>query len=75
MIRSGKTACFAMAAAVMFGLTGCTGEYAGQNLPSGYYLSQQIQYFPHGPEFKLTKEAAVQKEYRDTQAERQGTLQ
>lgn len=57
--------------AVSLGLTGCTGEYGGQNLPSGYYLSQQVQYYPPGPEFKLSQEAAAQKAYSDTQAERQ----
>ncbi len=56
--------------AVCLGLTGCTGEYGGQNLPSGYYLSQQVQYYPAGPEFKLSQEAAAQKAYRDTEAER-----
>ena len=56
--------------AISLGLTGCTGEYAGQNLPSGYYLSQQVQYYPPGPEFKLSQEAAAQKAYRDTEAER-----
>ena len=56
-------------------LTGCTGEYGGQNLPSGYYLSQQVQYYPPGPQFKLSQEAAAQKAYRDTEAERQATQQ
>jgi hypothetical protein len=56
--------------AVSLGLTGCTGEYGGQNLPSGYYLSQQVQYYPPGPQFKLSQEAAAQKAYRDTEAER-----
>jgi hypothetical protein len=49
------------------GFSGCTGEYAGQNLPSGYYLTQQIQYYPPGPQFKLSREAAAQKAYRDSQ--------
>lgn len=54
------------------GLTGCAADYNGQSIPSPYYLSDDIQYFPAGPEFKLTREAAAQKEYRDTQAERLG---
>ena len=54
-------------------LTGCTGTYNGQNLPSPYYMNAQIQYFPAGPEFKLTREAAAQKEFRETEAQRVGT--
>jgi hypothetical protein len=64
-----------LAAGVCLSLTGCTGLYSGQNLPSGYYLGYQIQYFPPGPEFKLSREAAAQKEYRDTQTEREGVPQ
>lgn len=59
--------------AACFALTGCTGTYNGQNLPSPYYMSSQIQYFPAGPEFKLTREAAAQKEFRETDAQRVGT--
>ncbi len=55
-----------------FGLTGCMGDYSGQNLPTPYYLGSQIQYFPAGPEFKLTREAGAQKEYRETQEQRAG---
>lgn len=64
-----------IALAGSLGLTGCMAEYSGQNLPSPYYLSSQIQYFPPGPEFKLSKEAEAQKIYKETEAERQGTLQ
>lgn len=49
-------------------LTGCQVDIGGQTLPSGYYLQDDIQYFPAGPEFKLSKEAAAQKEFRDEQA-------
>ncbi|HEY2883079.1 MAG TPA: hypothetical protein VGJ15_11610 [Pirellulales bacterium] len=56
-------------------LTGCTGTYSGQNLPSGYYLNQQLQYFPPGPEFKLSREAAAQKEYKESQEQTQGAPQ
>ena len=45
-------------------LTGCQVDYGGQTLPSGYYLQDDIQYFPAGPEFKLSKEAAAQKAYK-----------
>ena len=33
--------------------TGCQVDVAGQTLPSPYYLSDDVQYFPAGPEFKL----------------------
>jgi hypothetical protein len=61
-----------LAMVVCFGLTGCMGEYSGQNLPSPYYLGSQLQYYPSGPEFKLTQEAAAQKQFRETEAQRQG---
>jgi hypothetical protein len=46
-------------------LTGCQVDVGGQTLPSAYYLQDDIQYFPAGPEFKLSKEAAAQKAYRN----------
>ena len=64
-----------IALAGSLGLSGCMAEYNGQNLPSPYYLGSQIQYYPAGPEFKLTNEAAAQKEYRESEAQRQGVPQ
>ena len=53
--------------------TGCQGTYAGQTLPSGYYISDDIQYYPPGPEFKLSREAAAQKAYKaDLDAQQAG---
>lgn len=46
-------------------LTGCQVDVGGQTLPSPYYLQDDIQYFPSGPEFKLSKEAAALKAYKD----------
>jgi hypothetical protein len=43
-------------------LTGCQVEIAGQTLPSPYYLTDDIQYYAPGPEFKLAREAAAQQE-------------
>ncbi len=40
--------------------TGCQYEVGGQLLPSAYYLSDDVQYFAPGPEFKLAREAATQ---------------
>ena len=54
----------AVAAIGGIGLTGCQVDVGGQTLPSAYYLQDDIQYFPAGPEFKLSKEAAAQKAYK-----------
>jgi hypothetical protein len=43
-------------------LTGCQAEYAGQTLPSPYYLTDDVQYYAPGSEFKLAHEAAAMKE-------------
>ncbi|MEM6978038.1 MAG: hypothetical protein AAF539_00135 [Planctomycetota bacterium] len=40
-------------------LTGCQMSINGQTLPSPYYLQDDVQYFPSGPEFKLPREAAA----------------
>jgi len=39
--------------------TGCQVSMNGQTLPSPYYLQDDVQYFPSGPEFKLSREAAA----------------
>ena len=55
------------------GSTGCQGYYAGQTLPSGYYIHDDIQYHAPGPEFKLSREAAAQKAYKaDLEAQQAG---
>lgn len=48
-------------------LTGCQVDVGGQTLPSPYYLQDDIQYFPAGPEFKLPQEAAALKAEADEQ--------
>ena len=58
-----KTSCLA-AVVAMVGLsatTGCQVDIAGQTLPSPYYLTDDVQYYAPGPEFKLAKEAAALK--------------
>jgi hypothetical protein len=50
------------------GLTGCQSDFGGQTLPSPYYMSDDVQYFPPGAEFKLSKEAAAMKAYNQDQA-------
>lgn len=46
------------------GPTGCQVDVGGQTLPSPYYLQDDVQYFPPGPEFKLAREAAAMKTAR-----------
>ena len=59
--RLAALACVAAATlAPMF--TGCQVSVGGQTLPSAYYLQDDVQYFPAGPEFKLTREAAAIRE-------------
>ncbi|MBN2474340.1 MAG: hypothetical protein JXB62_07015 [Pirellulales bacterium] len=43
--------------------TGCQVDIGGQTMPSPYYMTDDVQYFPPGPEFKLAREAAALKEY------------
>ncbi len=51
------------------GLTGCQVDVGGQTLPSAHYQLDDIQYFPPGPEFKLAREAAAQKAFKETKEE------
>ena len=56
-------------------LTGCQVEMAGQTLPSPYYLSDDVQYYAPGPEFKLAREAAAIQEQAEavrSEAQRAG---
>ena len=43
----------------LIGATGCQVSLNGQTLPSPYYLQDDVQYYPSGPEFKLPREAAA----------------
>ena len=46
---------------------GCQLDVGGQTLPSPYYITDDVQYFPAGPEFQLTREAAAMKIYAEDQ--------
>jgi hypothetical protein len=50
--------------------TGCQVQVAGQTLPSAYYLHDDIQYFPKGPQMKLQREADALKSYNESQKQR-----
>ncbi len=47
---------------------GCQLSSGGQLLPSGYYMTDDVQYFAPGPEMKLSQEAAAMKAYNAEQA-------
>ena len=53
------TALALVAGLLLVSSTGCQVSTNGQTLPSPYYLQDDIQYFPSGPEFKLPLEAAA----------------
>ncbi len=52
-------------------VSGCQVDVGGQTLPSPFYQQDDIQYFPPGPEFKLSREAAAQKAFAEQAAEEQ----
>jgi hypothetical protein len=54
-----STALAVVAGICLVSATGCQSSINGQTLPSPYYLQDDIQYFPSGPEFKLPLEAAA----------------
>lgn len=45
-------------------VSGCQVTVGGQTLPSPYYITDDVQYFAPGPEFKLANEAAALKAYQ-----------
>lgn len=58
----------ALAVVASVGLTGCQVDIGGQTHPSPYYLSDDVQYFAPGAEFKHPREAAMQREAAQEQA-------
>ena len=43
---------------------GCQSTVGGQTLPSGFFLEDDVQYFPKGAEFKLINQARRLEEYK-----------
>lgn len=66
-----RRALYGLAVGSAFCLTGCQVDIGGQTLPSPWYQLDDIQYFPPGPEFKLSREAAAQKEFDENLAAEQ----
>lgn len=51
---------------VSSGLLGCQTQMGGQLLPSGYYLRDDVQFFPAGPEQQLSNQRRALAEYSVT---------
>jgi hypothetical protein len=61
--RGVRAVLLGLGAATALAVSGCQIDVGGQTLPSPYYLSDDVQYFAPGPQFKLAREAAAQKAY------------
>jgi hypothetical protein len=57
-------ALFATAALTIGSTTGCQTSIGGQALPSAYFLTDDVQYFPAGPQDKLFNERRALEQYR-----------
>ncbi len=57
----------ALSLAAAVGAIGCQSDIGGQTLPSPYWQTDDVQYFPPGPEFKLSREAAAMKSFKNEQ--------
>ena len=64
-----RTLLLGLALLASVGLTGCQVVTGGQTLPSPYYMTDDVQYYAPGPEFKLAREAAAQKAYSQDQVQ------
>ena len=70
---SARSALLCASVALVLSSTGCQTYELGQVLPSPGFLRDDIQYFPPGPEFKLSREAAAMKAYKaDLEAQQGG---
>ena len=65
--HSWRRALYSLGVCATLGVSGCQVDIGGQTLRSAHYQKDDIQYFPPGPEFKLTREAAAQKAFKESQ--------
>ena len=56
-----KAVLLCVGAVLAIGVTGCQIDAGGQTLPSPYYLTDDVQYFPTGPKMKCQREADAMK--------------
>jgi hypothetical protein len=66
--RTVRSVLVGFALLVGVGTAGCQVDVGGQTLPSPYYLTDDVQYFPTGPEFKLAREAAAMRAHAQEMA-------
>ncbi len=64
-----KNVGYALCLTLAVAATGCQVQIGGQTLPSPWYLDDDVEYFPAGPEMPLSREASTQQELR-AEAER-----
>ena len=57
-------ALFATAGLVLISATGCQTTIGGQTLPSAYFLTDDVQYFPAGSPDKLFQERRALEQYK-----------
>ncbi len=69
--HSWRRALYSLAVGACVCTAGCQVDIGGQTLPSAYYQDDDIQYFPPGPEFKLSREAAAQKAFDESRPPQQ----
>ena len=54
-------------------VTGCQTDVGGQNLPSAFYLRDDVEFHPAGPEILIPNQVKALKEYSlDQQKAREG---
>jgi hypothetical protein len=58
---------FLLAMLSIFVLTGCTVNHNGMTLPSGTYLKDIVEYYPHGPRYAFSNEASHLQDLRPDQ--------
>ena len=58
---SGLLCCLALS---ILSATGCQSTVGGQTMPSAYYIDDDVQYFPAGPENKLSNLTQRLEEYK-----------
>ena len=51
-------------AALCSAAAGCQTTVGGQTLPSPNFLRDDLQYYPAGPEFKLSRQVQAMEEYK-----------
>ncbi len=75
--RPSKTSSWLLLGGVLLclvGAVGCQANIGGQTLPSAHYLRDDVQYFPAGPEFKLSRTVQAHEEYKATRDQLEADL-